>query len=348
MVAAMSPNPATTRVAIVGCAHRPHALSYGFSLNNLAESELIGVFDEDPEIAASVAQRLGVPAFPSVDELLAGGGTGPADAAIVCGATADHRRHVEQAAAAGCHVLCEKPLATTIDDAHAIIEACDAAGVQLHTAFVCRFYPSVLRLRQMVAAGELGELFGMTGANRGPAPLPPMYPAWITDPVQAGGGALFDHSVHVVDAMRFVSGREVTAAYAEVDRRFAGELAVDDTAVLSVRFDDGAIGTVDPSWSVPSGNPWSYDFQLQVVGSEGSARIDDRHETIGLVTRDGGERWVGIGQDIDADMIAAFVQSVRDGQHHPVSATGADGLRALQVAIAGYRAAAATQWQPVG
>ena len=78
---------------------------------------------------------------------------------------------------------------------------------------------------------------GMVGGNRGRPPLPPAYPAWITDPVAAGGGALIDHSVHVTDVMRHVSGLEVTEVSAEAGS-LLWDCGVDDVAVLTLRFDE--------------------------------------------------------------------------------------------------------------
>ena len=131
-------------------------------------------------------------------------------AVVVCSATAEHRAHVELAASRGCHVLCEKPIATTLEDAQAMIEACQGAGVQLHTAFVTRFLPLVQQVRATLLAGELGDVIAMVGGNRGRPPLPPQYPEWITTPSDSGSLAVrsIDHSVHITDVIRHLSGRE--------------------------------------------------------------------------------------------------------------------------------------------
>jgi predicted dehydrogenase len=259
---------------------------------------------------------------------------------VVCSANVDHRAHVELAAGHGCHVLCEKPLATTLEDARAMIAACSRGEVQLHVAFVSRFLPMVARAREAVRGGRLGELVGLVGGNRGRPPLPPAYPPWITDQVAAGGGALIDHSVHVTDAMRHVSGLEVTAVSAEAGELLWGS-GVDDAAIVSLRFDNGAVGSVDPSWSVPADHPWDYDFHLRLVGTEGSLDLNDGAEALRVVsTREGGPRGLrhaSFAQDADRDMLEAFLASVRAGSVQQPCATGEDGLRALEVALAGYR-----------
>jgi predicted dehydrogenase len=152
--------------------------------------------------------------------------------------------------------------------------------------------------------------------------------------------------VHVTDAMRHVSGLEVTAVSAE-----AGELlwgaGVDDVAVVSLRFANGAVGSVDPSWSVPADHPWDYDFFLRLVGTEGSLDLTDGAESLRVVsTREGaprGLRHASFAEDADRAMLEAFAGSVRRGSVQEPSATGEDGLRALEIALAGYRSAALGQ-----
>ena len=108
-------------VAIVGCAHRPHAWSYARALSASGSARLSAVFDEDESLGRSVADDFSAPYTDDLDTLLDSAGL---DAVVVCSPTSQHRRHVEAAAAAGCHVLSEKPLATTVEDGRAIVTAC--------------------------------------------------------------------------------------------------------------------------------------------------------------------------------------------------------------------------------
>ena len=110
-------------------------------------------------------------------------------------------------------------------------------------------------------------------------------------------------------------------------------------AALSVEFDNGAIAAIDPSWSVPAGNPWGYDFFLRVLGSNGAFSIDDTAESLRFAGEDG-MRLVPFGVDIDAAMVEAFLQSIRAGELLDPCANGEDGYRALEIALAGYEAAA--------
>jgi predicted dehydrogenase len=335
----MSEKP--TGVAIIGAAHMGHAWAYARALTDSPNAHVVGAYDPEPEHTRWIHQDFGVPLAHDAETLLA---SPEVDAVLVCSANVEHRTHVELAAAHGKHVLCEKPIATTVEDAEAMVKACADAGVQLHLAFPSRFLPLVGRARTAVRDGRLGDLIGLVGANRGRPPVPPAYPGWIIDPVAAGGGALIDHSVHIVDAMRHVSGLEVAEVSAETGALIWG-LDVEDVAVVSLRFDNGAVGSIDPSWSVPADHPWDYDFSLRLVGTEGALDITDGAESLNVVSaREGGPRGLrqaSFAEDADRAMIEVFLASVLAGVALDPSATGEDGVRALEVALAGYRSAAA-------
>jgi predicted dehydrogenase len=328
-------------VALLGCAHTTHAWSYARAVAGSERSRLVGVHDRDRGLAEAICSDFEVSYVADPRELV---GSPDVDAVVVCSETNRHREYVELAASRGRHVLCEKPIATTAADGQAMIDACESAGVQLHSAFVSRFLPLVQRARNAVASGDLGDLVAMVGGNRGRPPLPPAYPGWITSHDGAGGGALIDHSVHVTDVMRHVSGRDVERVSAEVGSQLWGT-EVDDVALMPLVFEGGAVASVDPSWSVPEGNPWDYDFYLRLLGTGGSLEISDTATAVEVVSAHwgGGLRLASFAEDADATMIEAFIDSVRNGRHLDPSATGLDGLRALEVALGGYASAEAAQ-----
>jgi predicted dehydrogenase len=324
-------------VAIVGCAHRPHAWSYARALASSSSARLVGVFDEDPSLGHSVADDFGAPWTDQLEPLLRTDGL---DAVVICSPTAQHRRHIEAAAAAGLQILSEKPLATTAADGLAAVAACRDAGVQLHVAFVSRFLPHIRTIKKAVDSGALGDVVGLRAGNRGRPPLPPHYPEWITRPEESGGGALLDHSVHLTDLVRHLTGREVTRVAAETGT-LLWDAPVEDCALLSLVLEGGAVAGLDPSWSVPANNPWDYDFFLRLVGTTGSVDLDDLAESVRLVsTRTGGLRLASFADDADAAMVENFCASVRAGEPLAPAATGEDGLRALEVALAAYASSA--------
>ena len=324
-------------IAVLGCAHRPHAWSYARAVASSARARLVGVYDQDADLAHAVADDAGAPVVQDAVALCAD----PAvQAVVVCSPTARHRADVELAAAHGLHVLCEKPVATTAEDAREMVAATRAAGVQLHLAFVSRFLPQVREVKTALDAGVLGTVLGVRAGNRGRPPLPPHYPGWITDPDQSGGGALVDHAVHLVDLVRHLTGREVARVAAEIGLML-WSAAVEDCVLMSLELDSGAVAGLDPSWSVPADNPWDYDFFLRVVASHGSGDLDDLAASVRLVSPRAGNglRLVGFGEDPDAALVEAFVSSILAGELLEPCASGEDGLRSLEVALAGYASA---------
>jgi predicted dehydrogenase len=150
------------------------------------------------------------------------------DAVVVCSETCVTGRLWKRAARAGKHVLCEKPLATTPDDARAMVAACDKAGVQLMTAFPCRFSPAFEQLAEAVRRGDIGNVLAVRGTNRGRCPG-----GWFTDPALSGGGAVMDHTVHVTDLLRALLRSEPAEVFCEAGNGILhGDF--DDTGFLAI------------------------------------------------------------------------------------------------------------------
>ena len=168
-----------------------------------------------------------------------------------------------------------------------------------------------------VDAGELGDLIGLVGGNRGRPPLPPQYPAWITAPEPAGGGALIDHSVHVTDAMRFISGLEVPESRPRSAR--SSGIAGSTTGPRLLVFEGGAVGKRGPELVGPGRQPvglrlLSPPCRLRrLVRPQRSRRVSpDRQPQMGRRIR-----LAGFADDVDLAMIEAFAASVvaGDGWH---------------------------------
>lgn len=331
-------NALPLRLGFLSCAHAYHAASYTRVLTQMPGVEVAAVYGSDAPRGQSFAHRFGAPHFYSlVEELLA---REDLHAVVVCSPTNQHAPLTVAAARAGKHMLCERPIATTAGDARAMVAACREIRVQLHLTFVCRFYPMVQKARAMLAAGEIGAVRGIVGGNRGTRPA--NSPEWITDPVQAGGGALIDHSVYVTDAMRFVLGAEVESIFAETGRRIQPHLPVEDCAQLLVKFQNGATASVKPSWSFSSRNPYHYGFYLRMVGTDGVLSVDDRRQALQVVIETAADRNVYLepfGVDVDAAMVQYFIQCVRQGTLTAPAASGEDGLRALEIALVAYQSA---------
>ena len=314
------------RIGMMSFAHM-HATSYAHSICSRADTEMVGIADESRERADHMAARYETKAFANYDALLAEPGL---DAVVVCSENVNHRALVEQAAHAGKHVLCEKPLATSIEDGQAMIAACRSAGIQLMTAFPCRYSPIMQRLKAAVDSGSAGKVLAFRGTNRGRNPG-----GWFIDKKLSGGGAMIDHTVHVTDLMRWLLRDEVKDVYAEISNGI-GHHDFDDVAFLSMSFRQGVFGTLDASWSRPKAFPTWGDVTLELVTERGTLSMDMFSQNLVLYSDVAGSvSWHNWGGNMDDGLVGAFAAAIADGS--PVPITGEDGLRAAEVALAAYR-----------
>jgi predicted dehydrogenase len=275
-----------------------------------------------------MARRYGVKAFPKYEDMLAT----DIDAVIVTSENANHRRHVVMAAQSEKHALCEKPLSTTKQDAEAIVEVCKRSGVKLMVAFPCRFHPAFKRLKESVAAGDLGKLLAMKGTNQGQCPG-----GWFVDKKLSGGGAVIDHTVHLVDLMRVLTKAEPARIYAEIDNRMFGQ-DYDDTGIISVSFTNNVFATIDASWSRPKSYPYWGNVNLEVIGTQGVAKMEMFAQKIDVFTdKPRSHTYEYWGDDVNLALIESFAKSIAHDK--PVEITGEDGVKALEVAMTAYESA---------
>ena len=321
----------SVRVGIVSFAH-VHAPPYASVFSSLDAADFVGVADDDAPRGREAAQRFGVRYFEDARGLFE-----EVDAVVVCSENKNHARDAVAALEGGVHVLCEKPISTTVQDARAMIEASVAAGRQLRTAFPVRYLPAVGQAGESVRSGGLGRILAVNGTNHGRIPG-----GWCLDPEMAGGGAVMDHTVHVADALRWMLGAEARSVYAEIGT-FFGAAGIDDGAILTLELEggviaDGAFATIDPSWSRGEGYPTWGDVTLRITGTSGMLEVDAFAQRI--TTFDNEARntsWAHTGEDMNVLMLEDFLRGVAEGS--AAGASGVDGLRALEIVLAAYRSA---------
>jgi predicted dehydrogenase len=319
------------RVGILGVAHL-HVDAY---IGNLraAGAHVVGVHDRDALRARTWGARYGVAVHEDVDRLLAA----DVDAVVVCSETVHHADLVEKAAAAGCAVLCEKPLGVGPEDSARIVAACERAGVPLMTAFPVRFHPAIQQLRALVNSGGLGALRALNGTNQSVMPLRER--AWFADPALAGGGAMMDHIVHLADVFSWLLGAAPERVYAVGNRIVHSEVVtVETSGLVMLDYADGVFASIDCSWNRPLDYPTWGGIGLSVVGDGGTVEVDAMRQRL---TRFGGRSsfgWTPWGVDINQLMIDDFLAAVREGREPAV--TGRDGLVATTVALAALESAA--------
>ena len=307
-----------------------HAYSYAAALLKLPDVTLVGVYDADAARGQAAAERYGTGFFGEVDALLNSG----LDGVVVCSENVHHRELVERAAEKVPYILCEKPLATTLEDAAAMIETCAEHGAKLQTAFPVRFAPPVQSLKKMLDENALGKIISAVCTNHGRMPG-----GWFVDKHLAGGGAVMDHTVHVADLLRWFWTTEISEVYAEIGHSLLHpDTDIDDAGLLSFTLANGVYGTLDTSWSRPENYPVWGDVKLELLGERGLVRVDVFRQHLTLTSLKNGTQYLGWGSDADFGLIEDFVATMRHDR--APSITGEDGLRALEVALAAYESAA--------
>ena len=221
--------------------------------------EVAAIADVDLKAAQELAVRLHVPV--AVDDYHVILSDPTIDAVAICSSTDTHAKIIIEAAQAGKHIFCEKPIDHDLTKIDAALDAVEKAGVKLQIGFNRRFDPNFRKVRAMVAEGKIGDPHIIRITSRDPAPPPVSY-------VKVSGGMFLDMTIHDFDMARYLSGSEVEEVYVAagvmVDPGI-GEAGDVDTAVITLRFANGAIGTIDNSRKAIYG----YDQRVEVFGSQG-------------------------------------------------------------------------------
>ncbi|WP_243355013.1 Gfo/Idh/MocA family protein [Bacillus litorisediminis] len=319
------------KIGVMSFAHM-HAYSYASALSQLPNVELAGIFDEDVKRGEEAAAAFKTSHYRDQQIFL----EIDMDAVIVCSENARHKEMVIEAARAKKHILCEKPIATSIQDAEEMIKTCQDNGVILQIAFPVRFSNPIQQLKQLVDSGELGEIVAFRTTNRGQNPG-----GWFIDPRLSGGGAVLDHTVHMVDIMRWLLGKEVKSVHALVDS-FFHNVDIDDAGILTLEFENGVIASHDASWSRFAEYPTWGDVTIEVIGTKQTVRVDAFKEHLRKFSSGSKSlTHVFYGNDMDMGLIRDFVECVE--QKRQPSITGKDGLKALEVALAAYQSSESKQ-----
>lgn len=315
----------TTAIGILSTAH-VHTGGFVSRLETLSGVEFVGVTDDDTERGKEAAADFDT-TFYDPDTLLS-----RVDGAIICSTNTTHRHWVEQAAEAGVHVLCEKPLGTTLEDARAIASMCADADLRLGLCMPLPFSAPAKRAKRAFEDGAIGDLRVAVGTNR--AWLRDRHlTGWSADLEHAGGGAAMDHTVHIVNLVRWITGEEVIEVYAELSTMHEG-VKTEDVNVLSMELSDGSIFTLDGSWDRP--DDWDYwgDAALTLIGTDGEITVDCYDQTLKRTREDEGVDKVYWGSIPDDGMLADFVDAIERDRSPLVD--GRDGLRETAVVLAVY------------
>jgi len=324
----------TVRVCVVGAgfwAGEMHLPAF----DRIPEARVVRIVAATEESARRLAERFGVPRWGT--DLAEAVADPEVDLVDVVAPPDVHLDAVLAAAAAGKHAICIKPLGRTVAEAERMLEAVARAGTRLFYAENVPFIPAVQEAKRLVDAGHIGEVFRVK-ANEG---IGRPHSAWFLDPARSGGGAILDMAVHSLEFCRFFAGAAVSAVYADGGTYLWGaETDAEDTAVLTVRFENGVLGQCEDSWSLVG----AMDSRFEVFGTEGRILIDNLHrQPIQVVSATGSAAgpagWSfpmpvpGMVADGHLDMLGHFVDCVLTGAvSRSEGVVGRDVLRVVEAA----------------
>ena len=319
------------RVGIVGAGSMGTTHTAGWAET---PAEIVGLAAETSREADGLAKRYNAKVYPSVDAMLS-----DVDVVDICSPTHLHHEMVLKAAAAGKHIVCEKPLARTIDQAQEMVTACRKAGVQLLVAHVVRFFPEYALARSAVAEGQIGKL-AVIRLHRGS--YRPKKPAgnWFLDE-EKSGGILMDLMIHDYDYARWVAGEVETVSARRVTETHPDAPIDYGLVILSHR--SGALSHIAGAWAYP---PPTFRTHLEIAGDRGLIEFDsDGTAPIqNLILKSGGSDAPDVAvpsspvsESPYTTQIKEFYGALADGKPARVSAT--DGLIAVQIAEAALQSA---------
>lgn len=310
----------------VGSMGKNHARVY----SDLPDVELVAVVDANREIARQVAEGTGARFYTSYLDML---NKERPQAVSVAVPTRLHTEISIRAIEAGAHLLIEKPIASTIQEAEQIIRRSNDLKRKLMVGHIVRFNPAIQALKQKISQGSLGRIFQIVCRRVGP------FPSRIRDV-----GVVIDLAPHDLDLMRFLTGLNPIRVYAETEQRIHTDY--EDLLLGLLRFPQGITGALEINWLTPT-----KVREILVLGEKGLFRVDDltqdlyfyENAQVDLVTWDALQTLKGVSEGsmirfalqryepLKAEL-QAFINSI---QHDtPVPVSGEDGLAALKIALA--------------
>ncbi len=323
----------TIKLGIIG-AGRIGRLHANTLTTRVPGADLLAIADIYEDAAKSAAAEYGIADFSSDPAEIIN--SGDIDAIIICSSTDTHCRFIIEAAQAGKHIFCEKPIAFDLAEIDAALAAVAESGVQLQIGFNRRFDANHARIKGAIEAGEIGAPHTLTIISRDPAPPPIEY-------IKVSGGLMMDMMIHDFDMCRFLLG-EVEEIYAMADVMVdpaIGEAGDIDTAAVMLRFANGAIGTIENSRQAVYG----YDQRVEVFGSGGAVSSGNWHPNAVAISDASSVRrdlplhfFIERYMDSYVAEMIAFVEALATGGKAPV--VGNDGRAPVLMALAGMRSVA--------
>lgn len=320
-----------SRLAILGLDH----WYWAYGLADAAQQQgvrIVGIWDQDYRKKNDVAQRYGAIALAEPDDAFE---TNDVDLVLITSTTDRHVDLAVRAASAGKAIICNKPLGRTLEEARAIVRAVKAQRVPFQSIEQgWRHFPVFVQVKEVLASGALGPVLTVNTVTRSPLPQKEEGAAesgWFTDASKTAGGAFMDHAVYSFDLISWLLESPVeTVTYAEMLRSNA-QIAAEDYGLATIRFANGAIGTVEETWFSPA-----FSLTVEVRGTEGELTAQvGRAPAIYLHTRKEGCRIVeALDEATYGPALKAFLAALERGEDSSESS-----LRMMELCCQAYQIA---------
>ena len=311
------------------------------AINDIPGAKLVAVWSRDETRGQDLASKYQASSYTDYSQFLQHPNL---DIVNVCSPSGLHLEHGQQAAAAGKHVLMEKPIEINLARADALIEACDKAGIKLGVIFQSRFLPLVQQMKAAIDAGKLGRLI-LGDAYVKWYRAPEYYAdSWHGTMALDGGGALINQAIHTLDLLRWMMG-PVQSAFAMKKALRYPQIEAEDTLVGNLQFANGALGAVVATTSIKPG----FKRRLEISGERGTIILDG--DAISVWDIEGESSEQGAAEQItDGSSNPAAISTlghrlqIEDMMHavledrQPII-NGHEGRKSLEVVMALYQAA---------
>jgi len=233
-----------------------------------------------PKVKA-VAEKFGIMAYNRVEDLLK---RNDIDIVDICTPTYTHAEYAIRSMDAGKHVFVEKPIALSLKEADAMIDASKRNGVKFMVGHVLRFFPEYMKIKELIDQGLIGDPVIARTFRGGPIPE---WSPWFLDKEKSGGVAI-DLAIHDVDFLLWCFGEEVERVYAKVRKLVHTDISAEDFAIITMKFRGGGIAFVEANWALPKKFPFTMKFELD--GTKGMILSDNQSTVpIKLITNEGVE-----------------------------------------------------------
>lgn len=317
------------KIALIGCGTmgRTHAGGY----LKIKEASVTAFCDIQKERSKKLAELHGAKAYESFEEMME---QGDFDAVDICLPTYLHKEYAIAAMNKGKHVFCEKPMALTVEDGMAMLDAAEANGVKFSVGHVLRFFPSYQQAREQIESGRLG-VPRLIRTTRNQAFPQWSWENWYQD-YSKSGGPIMDLVIHDVDWII----RNIGAVDRVYAKSFNGEVSGQEHCILLLRLKNGAIAHVEGSWAYPSGS--AFHVTYEIVGTKAQIEFDNlstspvvkQTNVNGLYQSEACSPIEGIAEPYCAEL-NEFVRSVE--YNLPLAVTGQEAIEALKAVLAGIR-----------